>query len=196
MDPKQEIDAYFVEYKEIELKNQDELTREDRYPFADKILKIEFENSKNDLAQIYKKVILLNSLYSTNIYATFDVALNISNIENFSIRAKNGDLELVEEIRKNRIAETDKDFYSFATKYCHHHNPKAFPIYDSFVENSIIYYLSEFDPETRVHRTRMKRYDYFKQQIDKLAAIWHLPKSYLYTKLDKYLWKKGKKSDF
>ncbi|UTW70364.1 hypothetical protein KHA80_07545 [Anaerobacillus sp. HL2] len=32
------------------------------------------------------------------------------------------------------IGEKKKNFYSFATKYCSHHNPLDYPIYDSYVD--------------------------------------------------------------
>ena len=188
---KQEIDSYYNEYLNIKSKTQDQITTDDRYSFADTILKEEFENPKDDLSHLYKKVVLLNSLYSTNIYATFDVSLNIYKIADFRKRVMNNDLSLVNEIRKNTISGKQKNFYSFATKYCHHHNPAAFPIYDSFVEGSLIKYFSIIFPD-KIQKSKMKDYFYFKKKIDSLAKEWQLPEDFLYTKIDKYLWKKGK----
>jgi len=78
-----EIDKYYMNYEAVLKKNKTKLNREDRYTFAEKILKVEFAKKDNSIEQIYKKVVLLNSLYSTNIYATFEVAINISKIKNF-----------------------------------------------------------------------------------------------------------------
>ena len=189
-----EINSYYDEYLNIKNKAQAQITIEDRYAFADTILKEEFENTKEDLSQIYKKVVLLNSLYSTNIYATFEVTLKISKIHNFRKRVMSGDLLLVDEIRKNIISGKNKDFYSFATKYCHHHNANAYPIYDSFVENSLMVFSKELFPN-KIQRSKMKDYHYFKGNIDSLANKWQLPEDFKYTKIDKYLWKKGKESE-
>jgi hypothetical protein len=190
-----EIDKYYKNYEAVLKKSNKALIREDRYAFAEKIIKDEFEKNDNSIEQIYKKVVLLNSLYSTNIYATFDVALNISKIKNFDKRVGNGDITLVDEIRKNLIGDSIKDFYSFSTKYCHHHNPTKYPIYDAFVEEMLIEYLYEFEPDNRIYQTKMKKYEYFKKNIDHLAELWKLSNEYLYTKLDKYLWQKGKEAE-
>lgn len=190
-----EIDQYYKNYESILKKPYKKLTREDRYPFAEKIIREEFQKPDNSIEQVYKKVVLLNALYSTNIYATFDVALNISRIKNFGVRVKKGDLSLVAEIRQNLIGDSVKDFYSFATKYCHHHNPDKYPIYDSYVEEVLIDYLYELEPRNRIYQTRMKDYAYFKEKIDHLARKWNLPSEYLYTKLDKFLWQKGKEAE-
>jgi len=190
-----EIDKYYMNYEAVLKKDKTKLNREDRYTFAEKILKVEFAKKDNSIEQIYKKVVLLNSLYSTNIYATFEVAINISKIKNFEKRVENGDLTLVKEIRKNLIGDSIKDFYSFATKYCHHHNPNKYPIYDSYVEGMLIDYLYELEPGKRVYQSKMKEYDYFKMNIDHLAELWDLSSDYLYAKLDKFLWQKGKESE-
>jgi len=75
-----EIDRYYRNYETVLKKTNKTLNREDRYAFAEKIIKEEFSKKDNSIEQIYKKVVLLNSLYSTNIYATFDVALNIQKL--------------------------------------------------------------------------------------------------------------------
>ncbi|MBN2591291.1 MAG: hypothetical protein JXA96_15610 [Sedimentisphaerales bacterium] len=187
-----EINRYYEAYNSILKKPESQLAREDRYPFAEMIIREVFSAKSNTFAHIYQKVVLLNALYSTNIFATFDVALNIFRIDNFSYRVANGDLSLVDDIRKNQIGDSEKDFYSFATKYCHHHNPCTYPIYDSLVEDMLVYYLSEIEPDKRVYRSKMKEYPYFKSNMDHLASLWNLGNEFLYLKLDKYLWQKGK----
>jgi hypothetical protein len=32
------------------------------------------------------------------------------------------------------------NFYSFATKYCSHHKPEMYPIYDSYVDKMLGYF--------------------------------------------------------
>jgi hypothetical protein len=192
MNYKSKIDKCFNKYKVIFERDPASLKRKDRYPFADLILKKEFKKKNIELDQIYKKVVLLNSLYSTNIFATFDVALKIFKIDNFYDRIKQGDISLIGDIRRHRISGQKKNFYSFATKYCHHHNPGSFPIYDSLVEKALLFFLNKEGAKKHV-RKKMKGYKYFKSSMDELANIWQLPKTYKYEKLDKFLWEKGKK---
>ena len=100
-------------YEQIEFKPKGTLTKDDRYPFADGIIKEVFNIKNHDISEIYKKVVLLNSLYSTNIFATFEVSLKISKIRNFVDRVEEGDLTLVEEIRHNVISGKRKIFTHF-----------------------------------------------------------------------------------
>ena len=192
MDYKKQIDKCFDKYKEVYERDPESLKRKDRYPFADLILKKEFKKKNITLDQIYKKVVLLNSLYSTNIFATFNVSLKIYKIQNFINRVKQGDISLINEIRRHRISGQKKNFYSFATKYCHHHNPGAFPIYDSLVVKALLFFLNKEETKEYVWK-KMKEYKYFKASMDDLAELWKLPKSYKYEKLDKFLWEYGKK---
>ncbi len=78
----EKIDKNFKNYVDIKLKNPNKITMEDRYPFADEILEDIFKKDKENinLSIIYQKVVLLNSLYYTNIFSTFDVALHIKRL--------------------------------------------------------------------------------------------------------------------
>lgn len=49
-------------------------------------------------------------------------------------RLKAVDVTLVGDIQYVTFGETKKIFYSFASKYCSHHNPLDYPIYDSYVD--------------------------------------------------------------
>ena len=55
-------------------------------------------------------------------------------------RLKSNDETLVNDIANLSINGKKKCFYSFATKYCSHHNPINFPIYDSYVDKILNYY--------------------------------------------------------
>ena len=190
MDYKDEIDRYNKEYDEILLKPSAQITIEDRYTIAESIIRQTFNEEGNDISGIYKKVVLLNSLYSTNIFGTFNVAIKIHKITNFQKRVNDGDLTLIDEIRYNDIGGKTKDFYSFATKYCHHHNSKCYPIFDVIVADMISSNLKIND--IKVLKNKLRQYPYFKRMIDKLAEVWELPDDYQYAKLDKFLWNKGK----
>ena len=122
----EKINKYFQDYEDIKLKNPNSITIEDKYPFADEILDNIFKKDKENinLAIIYQKVVLLNTLYSTNIFSTFDMALHIKKIKNFEDRIKKGDVSLGSEIANITIKNKTRIFYSFATKYCFFHNDK------------------------------------------------------------------------
>lgn len=85
---------------------------------------------------VKKKIHLLNSFYHTRVPVNAMVQ-NILKIKDLDNRLKNGDYSLVEE-----IAQSEKDYLSFATKFCAMHNPDKFPIFDSFL-NRIFAYLNE-----------------------------------------------------
>lgn len=97
MNKQEKIEKYYQTYIAVTKKNDRDLVKEDRYAFADVILREEFTKTDCSVSQIYKKVVLLNALYSTSIMATFDMTLHISKIENFMKRVKDGDISLVDE---------------------------------------------------------------------------------------------------
>lgn len=85
---------------------------------------------RNDLlSTVLLKVAALNSLYSTNIYAVFDVARHIRQL-NIDSQLQQNDLSLIDKIAVVTIGEKTRRNYSFATKYCSWHKPDIFPIYD------------------------------------------------------------------
>lgn len=86
-----------------------------------------FQNTNADVVKL--KTITLNLYYSTYIRATTKLATGILQIQNLDARLQNGDLTLVDDVA-NVLSRRN---YSFATKYCACHNPKAYPIYDNIV---------------------------------------------------------------
>jgi len=193
MNKETEIEQCFLDYTRITQKKPSDLSKADRYSFADMLLREEFQKKDTSISHIYKKVVLLNALYSTNVMATFDMTLHISRIKDFERRVQEGDISLVDDIRYITIEGKDKNFYSFATKYCHHHNVHAYPIFDSFV----VFYLKKYNKEinllSREQLDNLKDYSVFKNCIDTLAESWEIPDEYKYYKLDKYLWIEGKR---
>lgn len=96
----------------------------------------------SDKLNVVFKVAVLNGLYRTNIMAAYGIANHIQKLatkENLDIMLESGDLDAVGKIRRghgfrSRSSILDRDFYSFATKYCHFSNSKCYPIYDHYVE--------------------------------------------------------------
>jgi hypothetical protein len=135
------------------------------------------------------KASIINSLYSTNVYAVVKMARHIHSLK-IDTAIKKGDMGVV-----HRIADvefTTRRFYSFATKYCHWHNPQEFPIYDSYVDKVLWAYRQQeqdkFQPGFA--RTDMRQYDKFKNILQDFRKAYQL--SVDIKKLDKFLFIYGK----
>lgn len=85
------------------------------------------------------------------------------------------------------------NIYSFASKYCSHHNPKHFPIYDSYVDKVLCYFrnLKKF-PAFKFKNSDLKDYAKFKEILIAFRSIYGLDKFNL-KEIDKYLWQFGKR---
>ena len=94
--------------------------------------------NNTEMDEVLIKVCSLNDFYSTNIYSPFSVAKNIIKL-NIDLRLKHNDVLLVNDIAKVNVnGKREFNFYSFATKYCSHHKPEEFPIFDSYVERLLM----------------------------------------------------------
>ncbi len=142
-----------------------------------------------DIRDILIKASTLNDFYSTNIFSIFPVAKHILNLD-IDERLSVGDTSLINDIANVEISGKHKFFYSFATKYCSHHNPIDFPIYDSYVENVLMYF-SKKDGFLKIKRADLKDYDFFKQSLISFATYYNI-NSYNLKDLDRYLWQLGK----
>ena len=141
------------------------------------------------IEDILLKVSTLNDFYSTHIYSTFPVAKHILALH-IDERLKAGDLSLVGAIQKVAIKDTEKNFYSFATKYCSHHNPLAFPIYDSYVDE-VLYCFMQQNHFTDFRRGDLKDYQRFYDTLLAFRSFYGL-EEYNLKEIDKYLWQLGK----
>lgn len=148
------------------------------------------EFAKNDnLQNILIKCSVLNDFYSTNIFKIYPVAKHILSL-NIDDRLKKGDPSLVDDIAKVSINNKDKFFYSFASKYCSHHNQLDFPIYDSYVHKVLKYYRN-VDRFFIFDENDLKVYSRFKDILIQFRSFYKLDK-YNLKELDKYLWQFGK----
>ncbi|MCK5633051.1 hypothetical protein KAH94_04830, partial [bacterium] len=94
----------------------------------------------NDLDNVLIKVCALNDFYSTNIFSPFAVAKHIVSIKIDHDLSEN-DLKIVNKIALVKMnGGKTINFYSFATKYCSHHKPTIYPIYDSYVEKMLLHF--------------------------------------------------------
>lgn len=154
----------------------------------DRLFHGEFARNDN-LQNILIKCSVLNDFYSTNIFKIYPVAKHILSL-NIDDRLKKGDPSLVDDIAKVSINNKDKYFYSFASKYCSHHNQLDFPIYDSYVHKVLKYYRN-VDRFFEFNESDLKVYSKFKDILIHFRSFYKLDK-YNLKELDKYLWQFGK----
>jgi hypothetical protein len=169
------------------------------YELGDRILeKIFSENKGNkDVATVKIKVIVLNALYTTQIYAVSRVAEHICNQQNLDDLLVEGKTEAIDTIKKVPFGNgKPRTLYSFATKYCHFHNPSAYPIYDNNVDSALWYFKDELKDEQSQKSFQRKvlkgEYSKFKSIIDRFKERFGLMK-YTYKEIDQYLWMLGKR---
>ena len=153
--------------------------------------------SQNDLMI---KCSVLNDFYGTNIYEVYHLVKHYSKISNLAQRLEEPPTEqndLVKELRyvpvprpaNSKRKKDTIDYYSFASKFCSHHNPELFPIYD--------YYVDRVLREFRNHKVMNFRnddllnYSKFVKNIKEFQKIYGLEK-YSVKEIDMYLWQLGK----
>lgn len=146
--------------------------------------------SNTDIRDILLKASTLNNFYSTNIYSIYPVAKHICSLD-IDSRLKAGDVTLVRDIQYLTISDTQKNFYSFASKYCSHHNPLGYPIYDSFVDE-ILRYFRNRDSFSEFQDGDLKDYAKFKSILIDFRSFYGLDK-YNLKQIDQYVWQIGKK---
>lgn len=142
-----------------------------------------------EMDDVLIKVCALNDFYSTNIFSPFSVAKHIVEL-NIDERLAKGDLDLVNDIAKVKIKGSEKNFYSFATKYCSHHYDQQYPIYDSYV-NKVLNYLRKCDNFFLFKSKDLKQYKSFYNILLEFRKYYNLGK-YNLKQIDKYIWQAGK----
>lgn len=140
-----------------------------------------------NLDEILVKVATLNDFYSTNIFNVFEMAKHIERIKNLDERLGQGDESLVGEIARVNFSESF--FYSFATKFCSHHNEKDFPIFDNYISKVLIHCKS-VDKFTSFTAENLKEYKKFKQILFVFKEFYSLECDF--KALDRYLWQLGR----
>ena len=144
----------------------------------------------DNLQNILIKCSVLNDFYSTNIFKIYPVAKHILEL-GIDARLSEGDPTIVDEIAANEIGGTIKNFYSFASKYCSHHKPLDYPIYDSYVDKVLTYY-RDVDEFADFGNADLKIYSKFKNILVKFREFYGLEEFNL-KQLDQYLWQFGKR---
>ncbi len=178
-----------IEQVEIYLTKWDGL--ENYHLQEDALNKLFFElcPKNTDVIDILLKASTLNDFYSTNIFSIYPVAKHICDL-NIDVRLKAGDVTLVGDIQYVTIGDTEKNFYSFASKYCSHHNPLDYPIYDSYVDEVLRYFRNR-DSFSDFQDGDLKDYVKFKGILIDFRAFYGLNR-YNLKQIDQYVWQLGK----
>ena len=144
----------------------------------------------DDLDEVLIKVCALNDFYSTSIYYPVQVAKHIVSLQ-LDKKLMIKDPKVVNEIASVQVKK-DKliNYYSFATKYCSHHHPTLYPIYDSYVDKLLMHFKKE-DNFFEFKKADLKIYENFKNILEKFRIFYDL-EDYDLKQIDKYLWQAGK----
>ena len=181
-----EVEKYLDDWKKTEI-----------YSLSEESLSKLFKDhpSNNDLNEIIVKVCSLDVVFSAGVSRWFfEISKHILKYD-FDAKLKDNILD-VNDFAKIEVKDkkTDKNkirnFYSFATKYCSHHNPKNYTIYDSYVDKTLWYF------ECNYHfgnfaREDLKKYPGFEDVLKKFVIRFGL-KQFKLRDIDKYLWLVGK----
>jgi hypothetical protein len=175
------VDGYLSEWQRLE-----------NYQLQERSLRRLFHSycpNNTEIDDILLKVSVLNDFYSTNIYDTYSVAKHVLRLD-FDARVTNGDLELVNELAKVQFGSSTRNCYSFASKYCAHHNPDHYPIYDSYVDK-MLSHLKRADNFATFKKADLREYPLFVAVIEEFQRFYHL-RNFSLRELDIFLWLTGK----
>ena len=167
------------------------------YIYQDELVEQVFKDnqSHSDKRQVWKKCAVLNSMYSTNLMDAFRPTVeHICGIVNLTILIKEGDVSAVSQIENVCVQRDTAKLYkrctSFASKYCHFHNPKAYPIFDRHVRR-MLYYINKQHPfYDRLTLENMESYHCFKDVVDAFIRkfLSNDSTSVSYKDFDRYIW--------
>lgn len=165
----------------------------DSYKYQEAALKklfIDLCPNNIDIEDILIKASALNDFYSTNIYSIYPVAAHIKEKQIDGL-LQEGKRSLIDAIRRVTVGEKKRDYYSFATKYCSHHKPEVYPIYDSYVDRVLRYFrdkkfISNFATDD------LKNYEIFCKTLEEFMDKCQFKKEYSLKQIDQYLWQLGK----
>lgn len=133
------------------------------------------KNKLNDFEKIVLiKVVLIDSLYNTNLKDQISVAKHIFKIDLLDNLLETGDANAVKKVAK----WNNKALLSFASKFCHFHNKGAYPIYDSYVCIAL---------KKLIGWKNNKDYNDFKQAINNFRKEIEI-EEVSFEDIDKYLW--------
>lgn len=178
-----EVDGYLRKWEETNdyTDNENALNR----------LFLELVPDNRRLEDILLKCSILNDFYSTNIFKIHNVAKHYLT-QNIDERLAAADLSLVEDLAMVIVKDKPFRFYSFASKYCSHHRPEVYPIYDSYV-HKVLKYFRDRDSFDLFLEKDLKIYNNYVDIINAFRKFYGL-EDYSVKQVDQYLWQLGKET--
>ena len=155
--------------------------RLDSWKLANEVISSYFQDHPDNTKDysVVTKVVLVNSLYFTNIREPLRIARHILGLHRLDAQLEAGEVEAVE-----RMAKDDRYYISFASKYAHFHNKTAFPIFDSFAVAAMAQ-LQERGLSIPNYTKFFETIKAFREQAGLSSVSWE--------DFDKYLWLYGQK---
>jgi len=152
---------------------------------ADRIIASYFGQhpSSSEESTVVIKVVLVNSLYNTNIWKPLLMAKHILNLQNLDEQLQAGNMYAVDRIAK--LATISRNFISFASKYAHFSNMVAYPMYDKYVRISMGRFLKRSNYTVDAYESFFSKIESIRRQARLENVSW--------GDLDKYLWLYGQK---
>ncbi len=146
---------------------------------------------RNDnMDDVFIKVCSLNDFYSTQIYWPIKVAERIFEL-NIDNRLEKRDRNLVNDIATINIKNGESNnFYSCATKYCYHHFPNDYPIYDHSEEQMLMHF-KRADEFCEFKKNDLKNYPKYYDILMAFKTFYHL-EDFTLKQIDRYLCLAGK----
>ena len=141
------------------------------------------------IEDILIKCSALNDFYSTNIFGIHTLAEHILSL-NIDKRLHQVDYSLIGDIAKVEVNGKEHCFYSFATKYCSHHLPEKYAIYDNYVEK-VLLSMNKKELFVIFNREDLKDYETYMGVIRGFSQHFGLTQ-FSIKQLDQYLWQLGK----
>jgi hypothetical protein len=149
-------------------------------------------------SHVLLKVVALNRLYATQIYAVHDVARHIHRqAQDIDSALAAGSPEVVDKIARVKLSSNgkEKNNYSFATKYSSWHNAASYPIWDSRVDK-YLWTLQKQDSFAPFFKRNADLWDYptFTEVMTAFRDRYGL-ESFTLKEIDKFLWSEGAPPD-
>ncbi len=142
--------------------------------------------SNHDLNHVLLKVVTVNSLYGTCIFAHEEVARHIHEHHAQIDKAlNNGDPEAINLLGRLKIQSKSHNFYSFATKYANCQQPQFYPIYDSRID-SYLWSLQQKNHFATFQHNDLCSYARFVEVMTAFRSFHHLGE-FTFKQLDKFL---------
>lgn len=179
---------YKVSCNEVERYMQKWFSLEN-YVYQEKALdKLFFSLCKynKNIEDILIKCSALNDFYSTNIMDVHSVTKHYTTID-IDYRLDLNDENLVDDLSHVMMKNgRTMHFYSFATKYCSHHKPMEYPIYDKYV-GDVLKFFRKRDKFIAFKNEDLLVYSRFKSIVANFRTFYGL-EAYNFKQIDRYLW--------